>query len=334
MAERAMRVLIIYSDAESCASYRVRQPYGNIKVGIEFKFSKDLGDAWYGENNKKMVDAVIFQRPVDPLALQFIKEFNAKGGITIVETDDDLDNVPFSNPVHEMVKGRLQNIYRECIKEAKYLHVSTPELAVGNKSTVFYNAIDLSKYTIPLPQHYNTVIWTGSSTHYDSLELIKPVIKELLKEGVNVILMSNKQWLLTMFEEQEGLHLLDYVKFDEYYVIPSMAYISLTPLPYNKFNICKSELKILESAAWKVPCVSSDIAAYRRFNKLSCGGNVLVKKERTKDWMKAIHSLLDNPFLYKSCSEKSYQCVVDHYELGVINKKRAEWWQSLKTKTK
>ncbi len=342
-----MRVLVIMSDAESCASYRIKQPYFNLVSDIEFKFSKNLGDAFESEN-KLWADAVILQRPVDTLQLKFIKEFNEAGGITIVETDDDLSNVPYSNPVHSIIKNGAGKIYRECLRHSKYIHCSTEELMMGDKSTVFHNAIDLRKYKEPLGKDDRCkVFWSGSTTHMDSLVLIKPVIEELLSNGTNVTLMSNKQWIQSIVKPHEHLSIIDYVPFDQYAKVISMASLCLVPLPDNKFNRCKSELKILESAAWKIPSVASAIAPYLRFDKISNGGCVIVKteqklagvsnyansllrKENNKKWIHAIYGLLDNPVLYKEVAEKAYRAVETHYELSVVNKKRLEWWSRLK----
>ncbi len=90
----------------------------------------------------------MMQRPVDKLQLQFIKEFKKRGGIVICETDDDLENVPYTSPVYQSMydEHRRAHVYSECMKEATYVHVSTPQLKKGDNYHVFMNAIDLSKY--------------------------------------------------------------------------------------------------------------------------------------------------------------------------------------------
>lgn len=323
-----MNVVIVYGHKNACYHYRVEQPYTKIKSDINFVLCQQLNES--GFETTDGIDAVVLQRPCDKNLLRFIKDFQAEGGICIVETDDDMNNIPYSNPVHPFVRSDNAIIYNECIREAKYVHVSTPELMVGKKSTVFYNAIDLSKYTNPLPKKENSVIWTGSNTHADSLEIIKPVIQELLYDEVNVILMGAKEgWIETIFKPHKNLIILPPIEFEQFYRIPSMAMINLAPLQDNKFNRAKSELRILESAAWRVPTVASAVNPYTRFARLSRGGTLIVKKERSKEWLKTIYSLLQNKELYESCAEKSYLCLQQNYSLEKINQQRAVWWSNM-----
>src|ERR1017187_9162790 len=96
-----MRVLIIVSSAASCANMRIFEPYMNLKTDIEFMFDNKLDNVW-DKDGKIAVDCVVFQRNTDPLVVRFMKE--SKGKITtIVETDDDLENVPFSSPVYKFM---------------------------------------------------------------------------------------------------------------------------------------------------------------------------------------------------------------------------------------
>lgn len=322
-------VLIVPSDNTAVGQYRCIMPYSSIESDINFIISNRLEHAWLSENDDDMVSAILMQRPETQIMAQFAKDFRAEGGIVVVESDDDINALPYSNPVYHVHKQEEHKYrvkwFNECVQHANYVHVSTPELKYGDKSVVFYNAIDLDKYKTPMQKNCD-VAWQGSPTHADSLEIIKPVINELLIEGIKVSLTSNKKWLETIFKPHPNLTINDTVPFELFHLIPSMAKVNLAPLPDNRFNRAKSELRILQSAAWRVPSVSSDVSAYRRFNKLSNGGNVIVK-DRTKDWLKAIHSLLENVSLYDECSEKSFAAVRFNYDLKLINKQRNLWWR-------
>jgi len=324
-------VLCLHSDTGACGNFRVIEVYQNIVSDIKFIISDQLSDAWLSDDDDDMVDAVILQRPSDPKCLRFIREFKERKGVVVVETDDDLLNIPHSNPVFPFLKQEGRSVYESCLKECDYAHVSTTELSIGNKSVVFPNAINLKKYGSPMAKRERSVVWAGSPTHKDSLELIKPVIEELVHNNIEVVLMSDRNWLHSIFKSHKNLIIEDWLPFDFSYVLPSKAHIFLTPLPDNVFNSKKSELKILEAAAWKVPCVSSDVSPYRRFHELSNGANLLVKKERPKYWLENIYKLLSDDALYKSCAEKSYLCVTTRYNLQTINKLRSEWWSKILT---
>ncbi len=142
-----MRVLIIVSKAAACANVRIFEPYMNLKTDIEFMFDDKLDSVW-DENGNIVTDVVVFQRNTDPIGLDFIKDEDYKQVIKIVETDDDLENVPIDSPVYPFMhdqNGRAK-IYADSLRYADYVHCSTPELKKNEKYHVFLNAIDLSKY--------------------------------------------------------------------------------------------------------------------------------------------------------------------------------------------
>jgi len=181
-----------------------------------------------------------------------------------------------------------------------------------------------------IPLENKIISWQGSPTHVDSLMLIYHVINAIIKRtNVTVILASDASWLKSIgFKESKNLKIIGWMSLNKVLLFSAVSDVCLTPLPNNAFNQRKSELKVLESAAWGIPSVSSPVAPYLRFNKISGGGNIIVK-EKYSSWMKAILTLLEDEVLYKEKSTLSLQSVKDHYDLTKINKQRADWWQSI-----
>lgn len=318
-----MKVLIVPSDRETCGTYRTFV-YEKIKSDdIEFVISMVLTEK---DITDPTIDAILIQRPIHPELPEFIKDCKKEGKLIVIETDDDISVIPANNPwFHQYKKGI--KIHEECVRLADYVHVATPEFKKNDKSFVFYNALDLTKYG--KRERTGEVHWHGSRSHRDSLELIRPTIRELLEQGIKVVLMSNLEWLKDIFKDidNENLVFKGWVNIEDYYLEVKRADIFLTPLPKNKFNENKSELKCVESAAWGIPSVSSNIAPYKRFHELSGGGNILIKKERPKEWTKAIMEPLTNETLYNECSQKSLEAVKKYYNLEIVNQNRAAWWQ-------
>ncbi len=306
---------------DGCQYYRVTDVYSSLKSEkIEFVIPKEniLSDDVFN------YDAILLQRPsADGIsdAIKKIKERNIK---VIVETDDALDLIPLSNPAHKAYSGKTLKNYKECLALADYIHTSTPEL--HKKGVVFPNAVDLNKYTLRKSTKTRTVSWQGSPTHTDSLMLIKPVFEELLRNNVNVVLIGDGGWLRTMFND-DAIKIVDWLPFSVSYFAPAMADICLAPLPDTAFNRAKSELRVIEAAAWGIPSVCSPVAPYNRFNTISGGGNIVVK-EKFSCWVEAIMSLLDDDKLYDYHSTKSYEAVKNFYNLELINEKRKQWWHS------
>lgn len=319
-----MKVFLVKSDNGACYQYRIA-PYLLIKSDIEFVITGEMKEP---DIYDPSIAAILIQRPVHEQLPEFILDLKKNGKKVIVEIDDDLLNVPHNNPSFYYYRKHSKN-YMECLKSADYIHCSTPEIAAGfsSKAIVFPNGVDMGKYCdfSPLPF---SCIWQGSPTHKDSLDLIKEPIKELLNKGVKVILQSNLEWLKSLFKPHPNLYLRGWVDVSESYKIPQQASVNLTPLPQGKFNSAKSELKVIEAAAWGIPSVSSPVAPYLRFNRLS-GGNVIVNKERPKEWVKEILRLLEDKELWDDKSRLSKECVEKNYNLETINKNRLEWWTKI-----
>ncbi len=316
------------SDFSGCGGYRITEVYNNIQSDIKFVISHQTKDVY---QDGKLVHAVLIQRPADKILTQFCIDAKKEGIKVVVEMDDDLHNIHSSNPAKGFYTQDKINDNMNILRLCDFIHCSTDYLKHSlkhpKKTTVFENALNLKKYNHSYDKRYD-VMWTGSETHADSLMLIKGVIKQLLEQGVKVGLMSGKKFLESIFDPHPNLDILDLIPFNSYYHIPALTKVFLTPLPDNHFNRSKSCLKIIEAAAWGVPCISSDTEPYRKFHNKSDGGNILVS-DKFSDWMKVISSLLDNQYLWQEKSEKSFAAVKNIYNLELVNKKRADWWSSI-----
>lgn len=106
--------------------------------------------------------------------------------------------------------------------------------------------------------------FSGSISHNENFELIKPAIKQLLTKYSNVqlhivgILDIPKD--MKLFENQIVTH--DYVDWDKLPALISEVDINLAPLVDSIFNRAKSEIKWIEAALVKVPTVASKIGAF------------------------------------------------------------------------
>lgn len=115
--------------------------------------------------------------------------------------------------------------------------------------------------------------------------------------------------------------------------------VSLAPLKDNKFNVYKSQLKIIESGFFHMPIITSDygpyqidlINAYDRGNNIKPKGNALLvdPNRNHKMWPKYIKLLNSNPNLVEDLGEKLYETVKDKYNLINLTKIRHEIYQTL-----
>ena len=156
--------------------------------------------------------------------------------------------------------------------------------------------------------------FSGSISHNENFELIKPAIKQLLTKYSNVqlhivgILDIPKD--MKPFENQIVTH--DYVDWDKLPALISEVDINLAPLVDSIFNRAKSEIKWIEAALVKVPTVASKIGAF---------SDVVVDSETgllaTDDqWFDKLEALVLSPDLRQKLAESAYREVLGNCTLS------------------
>lgn len=325
------------------SQWRIISPYANLSNDdIEFTVvTTELKDQF-------SYDGIILHQPCTPILIELIHEFQKLKKVIVVDCDDDMSLIPASNPVFkEMKEEERMPTWKECIKICDYIHVTTPELKESlkqqKKTTVFPNGIDLPKYSFNkenskkvfrkiyrIPEGNKIVSWTGSITHHQDLELIYATIRELQRmPNITLLLCSRIDWLKALgfrAEHFKNMITIDWLSPDNYRQTQSVVDVNLAPLVNNKFNQCKSELRLQEYGAFGIPSVASAVAPYNRFEKLSEDKNVyLVKKERVSLWMDAIESALGD----KEVGLAAQETVKKYYDLKTINEERVKWWKKI-----
>src|SRR5262249_27633358 len=121
---------------------------------------------------------------------------------------------------------------------------------------------------------------------------------------------------------QRRLFQIDPLPFGKFMQVASIADFSLAPLRLDAFNECKSEIRILESAMWRVPCIASPAAPYRRFHEKSGGACLLAEENDPRQWTEHIVRLATDAALRRELGERARRAVEIHYDLSTQNKKR------------
>ena len=156
--------------------------------------------------------------------------------------------------------------------------------------------------------------FSGSISHNENFELIKPAIKQLLKKYSNVQLhivgILDISEDMKPFENQIVTH--DYVDWDKLPALISEVDINLAPLVDSIFNRAKSEIKWIEAALVKVPTVASKIGAF---------SDVVIDGETgllaTDDqWFDKLEALVLSPDLRQKLAESAYRAVLENCTLS------------------
>ena len=101
--------------------------------------------------------------------------------------------------------------------------------------------------------------------------------------------------------------------------------LSLVPLANNKFNSCKSELKLIEAGVKGKPCIVSNVAPY---TLLANDKNSFLVGE--KSFYDQIKRALNNPNEVKDKGEQLKEDVLKKYDLNILADKRKELYLQLK----
>lgn len=156
--------------------------------------------------------------------------------------------------------------------------------------------------------------FSGSISHNENFELIKPAIKELLTKYSNVQLhivgILDIPQDMKPFENQIVTH--DYVDWDKLPALISEVDINLAPLVDSIFNRAKSEIKWIEAGLVKVPTVASKIGAFS--DAIVDGETGLLATD--EEWFDKLEALVLSPELRQKIADAAYRAVLENCTLS------------------
>lgn len=156
--------------------------------------------------------------------------------------------------------------------------------------------------------------FSGSISHNENFELIKPAIKQLLTKYSNVQLhivgILDIPQDMKPFENQIVTH--DYVDWDKLPDLISEVDINLAPLVDSIFNRAKSEIKWIEAALVKVPTVASKIGAFS--DAIVDGETGLLATD--EEWFDKLEALVLSPELRQKIADAAYRAVLENCTLS------------------
>lgn len=122
----------------------------------------------------------------------------------------------------------------------------------------------------------------------------------------------------------------------------SLFDVSLAPLEENKFNMMKSQLKVIEAGFYKKPIIAQNFGPYQLdlTNASLKGGGIdrtanslmVDSTKNHKEWYKHIKKLVQNPELVNELGGNLFDTVNGRYTLDIISEKRRNLYQSLVNK--
>ena len=267
-------------------------------------------------------DTVIFQLVWHEALLIAIELLKSNGTKVVMEVDDDYVALPFDNPswlsfhpkilFHQNTNDTIQGTkyrfnvnnkianFKKALKLVDLIQISTPELAETYKrygeTVILENCIENSLYdNVPKRVNKKPVIgWFGTRTHKADLELTLGCYPDQSK--FTLLLAGWSEVADIVFKDFTNLEVIPPYNISKLPSIVAKCDFGIVPLVDCKFNDGKSDLKGLEFASAGLPVIASDVAPYRRWIKHGVNG-FLVKKNKTKFWIRYMQQLIDDPEL-------------------------------------
>ncbi|MCX8024628.1 MAG: tetratricopeptide repeat protein [Thermanaerothrix sp.] len=251
-------------------------------------------------------DVVVFVRPhIRRESMQAIAECVRKGKTLIVDIDDDFHNIPVHHPGYYHCGPGNPNILRAlelAIGAAAVLVVSTPILAerygcLAHRVQVIPNGWDDENpnWEQPGPPRQRVSIgWAGTTTHREDILLVRNELLHFLRSHPEVTLaIGGDSQVFELFKplpERQKVF-LPFRPHNEYPLILANFDILLAPLTNSQFNQAKSDLKLVEAGARRLPWIASPLPAYRAWGV----GGILA--ETPSSWGDALSTLVQDPSL-------------------------------------
>jgi len=231
-------------------------------------------------------------------ALEKYKKFNR--AYIVFGQDDLMSALPPTNPFSKTIYKDIKKRIRKCLSIVDRLIVTTEVLShelgsMQDDIVVVPNCIDESVWGELHSQRGVSlkprVGWAGAQQHMGDLRLLETVVRETASEVDWVFFGMCPQSLLPYVREVHKA-----VPFEDYprKLAALNLDLAIAPLEHNRFNECKSNLRILEYGMLGWPVIATDITPYQ--DAPVC--RVINKPEA---WIKAIREHIGD--LDETCRE-------------------------------
>ncbi|CAH0175562.1 hypothetical protein SRABI13_01112 [Erwinia aphidicola] len=285
------------ADLTGCGHYRMMKPFEAMQnVGLaEGKVSMTLLNI--SEIGQFKPDSLIIQRRYSPAFQNWIERIGKLHNVfKVFELDDYILNVPIKHNNRQHFKQEITGQLRKSLSFFDRFIVSTAPLAEAMSN--MHPHIQVVKNRLPddiwapLKSLRNQgrkprVGWAGGASHRGDLEMIVDIVKEFANEVEWVFFgMCPDKLKPFVHEYHQGVDIALYPQ-----KLASLNLdLALAPVEDNIFNICKSNLRLLEYGVCGIPVICSNVACY-----MDDDLPVTRVNNRFIDWRDAIRMHLADP---------------------------------------
>ena len=326
------RIYAFPTDSQGVGQYRVRGPLNALSQAgmIEISLANNLDQLVFPtpvEIERIKPDILLIQNGFLDHMLAAWERYRKFNDVFMVCGQDD---VVYMLPDNHPKKGNWPKNTRRKVKEQFQLSdrvvVANAALAdefkkMANEIVVVPNYLENARWdSLVLPENTRVkklrVGWAGGQEHIGDLQFILPVVKALHKE-VDWVFMG-----LCLEELQPyAKEIHAGVVFDLYpqKLADLNLDLAIAPLMHNKFNECKTNLRLLEYGILGWPVVCSDVLPYQNAPVTRVANN-------TQQWIKTIREKINEPDALVLEGEILKRWVLDNY---MLDDHVDEWYAAL-----
>jgi processive 1,2-diacylglycerol beta-glucosyltransferase len=327
-----MKLLILTDGINGVVYHRLFTPHLRMQIDGQADVSVCQSQEEWLTLDYRAFDVIIFSRWLGSKHYDVLKKI-ADSGTPYVVDIDDYWVLPKYNPAYWAYRKGIKQSVKDSINYADAVITTTPHLAkeirlINENVIIASNCLDYTHKqweAEPLERSEKIKVgWVGGVTHEEDLKLIADQIKGLDIEFYICGYTPGEIWN-RIAKSMPDAKIVEGTSVFEYGEVYRHFDIVLAPLQDNKFNNCKSELKIVEASAYKKPIICS--AVYPYLYHQANDGVLLVTQN---DWRTAIQKMIDvGHSVRQSMGVSNYEYCKKHHNLELHNLTRLQLYKSL-----
>lgn len=327
-----MKLLILTDGINGVVYHRLFTPHLRMQIDGQADVSVCQSPEEWLTLDYKQFDLIIFSRWLGTKHYDVLKKIADSDTPYVVDIDDHWI-LPKYNPAYWAYRKGIKQCVKDSINYADAVITTTPALAkeirlINENVVIASNCLDYTHKQWEAEPMERTdkvkVGWVGGVTHEEDLKLIADQIKGLDIEFYICGYTPGEIWN-RIAKSMPDAKIVEGTSVFEYGEVYRHFDFVVAPLQDNKFNNCKSELKIVEASAYKKPIICSAVYPY-----LYHGDNDGVLFVQHNEWRTAIQKLVDaGRSVRESMGVSNYDYCQKHHNLELHNLTRLQLYKSL-----
>ena len=330
-----MRILLLTDGMNGVVYHRIATPHLRMQLQGLCEVDVCQNPHEFNTIEYKEYDLIIFSRWLGEYHYDVLKMIAQSGTKYIVDVDDYWA-LPRYNPAYWAYRKGIKQAIKDAMHYADAVITTTPALSAKAKEFndnvyVIPNCIDFEHEQWSQPKEKGDKLrigWVGGITHYEDLKLCNEAINDLQKKYDFEFYLcgytGGETWekIMKLFD---NVKLVQGTNTFEYAHSYKHLDFVIAPLLNESFNNHKSELKILEAAAYRLPIVVSNCLPYTY-----CINNLGVLPTANANWYDNIERMINmGEATRQQMGNDNYEFCAKHYNLLEWNKERLKIYESI-----